>query len=165
MTITHNPTGTRRPSIDNRAYERLLTGIKTGTVRLDPRDYRYRNTSNGTDMDDITYNAADRGWVRLSPGQDPTVTAEGEKWLGTRYALLGPSATRPAFLAPGHFATGYEKRRGERINTARLTEEQVRGIKGRMLGGAGNAQLAREYGVDESTIRRIRTGTNWRHVA
>ncbi|MEU0078612.1 hypothetical protein ABZY58_12000 [Micromonospora tulbaghiae] len=147
------------------SFERLLVGIKTGLVQLDPRDFRYRNTANGADMDGITYEAADRGWVHLAPGENPTITDAGEKWIGTRYALLGPSPTRPAFLAPGGFLPGYEKRRGERINTARLTEDQVRGIKARMLGGAGNPQLAREYGVDESTIRRIRTGTNWRHVA
>ncbi|MFJ8687387.1 hypothetical protein [Micromonospora wenchangensis] len=169
--ITARPTTGAGPApkdhsvTDNRTYERLLNSIKIGTIRLDPTDYRYRNTVNGADVDDATYAAADKGYIHLLPGQNPTITEAGEQWLAGRYTTLGPSPTRPLFLAPGQPSAGYEKRRGERINTARLTEQQVRDIKARMFNGASNAVLAREFGVDESTIRRIRTGTNWRHVA
>lgn len=52
--------------------------------------------------------------------------------------------------------------KGSKNASSRLTEEQVRRIK--QDTNSTTAALARQYGVGESTIRRIRQGTHWRHV-
>ncbi|MEU7980511.1 hypothetical protein AB0B63_18505 [Micromonospora sp. NPDC049081] len=157
------------PVTDNRTYERLLIGVRNGTIRLTP-DYRYQ-AANGTDMDHAVYEAAadDKRWITLTPGMPPQITDAGRAWLAARYEQYGPSPTRPVFLAPDPEAAAQQQRtgpyRGERINTARLTDAQVRDIKARATTGTTDRELAAEFGVGESTIRRIRTGTNWRHVA
>ncbi len=156
--------------ISNRTFERLLIGVRAGTVRLDPRDYRYR-AANGTDMDEATYEAAsqEKGWVTLAPGMPPQITAAGRAWLNDRYEQYGPSPTRPVFLAPDPEAAAQRQPsgeyRGERIHTARLTEDNVRDIRRRLAAGEGSGSVAREYGVAKATVLRIKTGVNWRHVS
>ncbi len=59
--------------------------------------------------------------------------------------------------------------RGERINTSKLTPEDVRDIRLRYVPGhrsrPGNMiELSAEYGVSPSTIQRIATGQYWKHV-
>lgn len=55
--------------------------------------------------------------------------------------------------------------RGERIGTARLTEEQVVEIRARYSqGGITHQQLATEYGVARTTIGYAVRGIFWRHV-
>jgi hypothetical protein len=51
--------------------------------------------------------------------------------------------------------------RGEASHAAKLTDEDVRYIKG---SAASNAALARELGVGRHTITRIRTGRAWTHI-
>ena len=50
---------------------------------------------------------------------------------------------------------------GEKVNTAKLTEDQVRHIKHRLTAGESQAGLAREHSVNISTIHLIKTGRNW----
>lgn len=154
----------------NRTFERLLTGVRAGTVRLDPRDYRYR-AANGTDMDEATYEAAskDKGWVTLAPGMPPQITPAGRAWLAERYEQYGPSRTRPVFLAPDPEAAQLRQPsgpyRGERIHTARLTEDNVRDIRSRLAANEGSRSIARHYGVAKATVLRIKAGETWRHVS
>lgn len=56
------------------------------------------------------------------------------------------------------------KARGEQINTARLTEAQVRIIKACLRSGTRQIDLAREHGVDACTIGDIAAGRSWKHV-
>jgi hypothetical protein len=54
--------------------------------------------------------------------------------------------------------------KGEQVNTAVLTEEQVVSIiKDKRL-QRSHRLIADEYGVDESTIRAIRSGKTWKHL-
>lgn len=53
--------------------------------------------------------------------------------------------------------------RGEQRAAAKLTDEKVREIRASV--GTTTAQLARDFGVDKSTIKSVREGTTWRHVA
>ena len=49
--------------------------------------------------------------------------------------------------------------------TAKLTADQVREIRSlHAVGGVSNADLAREYGVDDKTMSRIVKGERWKHV-
>lgn len=58
--------------------------------------------------------------------------------------------------------------RGEKSSLSFLTEEQVRKIKakhkGRYVDNRFTDIIAREYGVNEATIRKIRSNKTWRHV-
>jgi hypothetical protein len=51
--------------------------------------------------------------------------------------------------------------RGERVNTARLTEDDVRDIRRRLEAGEGKKPLARAFRVAPATIRQIANGSSW----
>lgn len=51
--------------------------------------------------------------------------------------------------------------RGERFGRVRLTEQQVRSIKRRLLAGDRPKQLAQLHGVAETTIKSIKQGRSW----
>ncbi|WP_407676408.1 HNH endonuclease [Plantactinospora alkalitolerans] len=55
--------------------------------------------------------------------------------------------------------------RGERVGTSRLTEEQVCRIKSRLASGERGRVLAREFGVNDDLVSKIKLGISWRHVA
>jgi len=50
--------------------------------------------------------------------------------------------------------------RGEAHHKSKLTIEQVREIR---ASTKSNSELAREYGVDRTSIRAIKTGKSWKH--
>jgi len=54
--------------------------------------------------------------------------------------------------------------KGEKVNTSKLTEDDVRAIRARKKLGVSSRQLAKEYGVYPSTIARVASGRNWKHV-
>jgi hypothetical protein len=54
--------------------------------------------------------------------------------------------------------------RGERVNTAQLTEADVRNILVALEGGAGLMELGRKYGVCKQAIYCIREGRTWKHI-
>lgn len=55
---------------------------------------------------------------------------------------------------------------GETNGAARLTADHVRAIRARFGdGGVSKKQLAREYGVSDTTIRNVVSGRLWSHVA
>ena len=51
--------------------------------------------------------------------------------------------------------------RGTAVKKARLSEQSVVEIRQRLLDGERAIDLAHEYGVDPSTVSRVRTGANW----
>lgn len=53
---------------------------------------------------------------------------------------------------------------GERVNTVRLTEDEVREIRRLSREGWSQHPLARRFGVARVTIQTIVTGKNWKHV-
>lgn len=54
--------------------------------------------------------------------------------------------------------------RGENVNTAKLTPEQVMDIRRRKSKGERTLDLANEYGIAVSSLRRIVNGQNWKHL-
>lgn len=54
--------------------------------------------------------------------------------------------------------------RGTRNGLARLTEEEVRGIRAMLAAGDGISRTARAFGVSKRTIINIRNGRTWAHV-
>lgn len=58
----------------------------------------------------------------------------------------------------------YDGLRGEGNRSAKLTEQQVGQIKS-LLDTHNNCELARRFGVSDVSIRKIRIGKTWAHVA
>lgn len=53
---------------------------------------------------------------------------------------------------------------GSRNGMARFTEDQIATIRARRAAGEMTKPLAREYGVNRTTIQRIVRGASWTHV-
>jgi transcriptional regulator with XRE-family HTH domain len=54
--------------------------------------------------------------------------------------------------------------KGGQIHNAKLTDADVRTILARQAGGESESQLAREYGVNVTTISRIICQRRWKHI-
>jgi len=54
--------------------------------------------------------------------------------------------------------------KGEANGLSKLTEDQVREIKKRLLGTETTSDIARDYPVDRKVVSRINAGTNWKHI-
>lgn len=66
-------------------------------------------------------------------------------------------------IAKGRFSVA-NRARGERVNTAKLTADDVRAIRQAANQGATFKGLSRQYGVSDVNIRMIVTRRTWRHV-
>lgn len=65
------------------------------------------------------------------------------------------------------YATGLHKpidMKGEQIGTARLTALQVTAIKSALANGESCASIGRAFGVDRTTISKIKNHNNWNHI-
>lgn len=54
--------------------------------------------------------------------------------------------------------------KGEDVNTAVLTEEDIPVIWERLMEKEFSAKIARDYGLSRSTINRIKQGKSWKHI-
>jgi hypothetical protein len=55
--------------------------------------------------------------------------------------------------------------RGEKVNTAKLTEDQVRQVREQHASGVSMYQLAKLFGVSAPTIKAATSRGSWKHVA
>lgn len=90
---------------------------------------------------------------------------------------LCPGGGNPWCCNPKHLAPGTVKQNtadairagrlccGERVNTAKLTAEQVIEIRRRRAAGELLTALGREFSVDQGTISAIARRRNWKHIA
>jgi plasmid stability protein len=76
---------------------------------------------------------------------------------GRHVALRGDA--HPSRMHPEMYPRGAEHHR------AKLTEDGVRDIRRRMLGGERQKDVAALYCVDKATVRNIMIGKVWKHVA
>lgn len=79
-------------------------------------------------------------------------------------------------IEPSHLFAGTQKdnmadcaakkrnQRGSVKKDSKLTEKKVADIKARIMAGATNAELGREYGTSATVMSRIRHGQRWAHV-
>lgn len=77
----------------------------------------------------------------------------------------------PACVNPEHLRLGTQRencldkaRKGRNPGVRKLSLRDAGKIKRRLAQGAGQHQLAREFGVKQTTIRAIAVGATWRHA-
>jgi hypothetical protein len=129
-------------------------------------------------------------WIGAAAGERPFLTALGRNTSAARLsyaAFVGPIAVglfachhcdNPSCVNPEHLWLGTAadnnqdsarkgrkpRLHGERSGTAKLTNEQVYEIRARSRGGERLIALAREFGVGDSAIAKIRDGQSWTHL-
>jgi len=54
--------------------------------------------------------------------------------------------------------------KGTMVNTAKLTEEQIKEIRNKLKLGMKQKEIAKEYDINKSHIFRIKNGISWAHV-
>lgn len=54
--------------------------------------------------------------------------------------------------------------RGERVNTAKLTEQQVIQMRERRAAGETTLHLGAEFGISSTAVSKICTGENWKYA-
>lgn len=84
------------------------------------------------------------------------MVSKGRQAVGVRHG----SRTHPERFKKGD----RPRARGERVNTAVLTESQVVDIRAKKAAGASCLSLANEYGVWPSNIGHIIHRRSWKHV-
>lgn len=56
------------------------------------------------------------------------------------------------------------KARGSRVNTSKLSEDQVKKIIERLKKGEGLTAIGNLYGITKQSVSAIKLGTNWKHL-
>jgi hypothetical protein len=91
----------------------------------------------------------------------PACVRPDHLFLGTQLDNMRDS-TRKRRNGKYRYPNNFHK--GSQCWKAVLTDEDVRAIRSRLASGAGQHQLAREYGVAPPTINRIAKRVTWKHV-
>ncbi len=84
--------------------------------------------------------------------------------LADPYPTLKSSATPPLSIDDWEMVGRTRKKRVRKKVGVKLTEEDVRAIRGRLKKGEDLAGLAREFAVSRGTIRDIKYGMTWKGV-
>lgn len=63
-----------------------------------------------------------------------------------------------------HYKNNLLTYRGSKVNTAKLTDDIVKDIRAKRENGYSTAMLVKDYGVNKSTINRILSRKNWKHI-
>ena len=86
-----------------------------------------------------------------------------------RHTCDHPGCINPAHLLIGTHAENIRDRdergrtaKGERVHTAKLTEDQVNAIRSAVASGECKAAIARRYGVSRTSVYKIGAGLTWK---
>jgi len=160
--LNGSPLITKRPGLELTPEERLARGTdKTGDCWLwTGGGVRYGKTSVGGKSAAVHVLA-----YELANGPVP----EG---LVVRHSCDTPKCVKPAHLSVGTPAqnsrdmTARDRQaKGIRQGSAKMTDESVRECRADYFSGAATVtQLARRYGLSNSTVGKIVTFKTWKHV-
>lgn len=112
----------------------------------------------------LTYGPISRGLLVCHKCDVPLCVRPDHLFLGTpldnrRDAdAKGRSAPPTALINPSRCA------RGERVQTAKLTADQVRWIRSPEAALLSGAEIAHRLSVQRTTVNKIRRGVSWRHI-
>lgn len=173
--------GSVNPDAKNRPRQYLwghnVLKYRTNKERLLPKV----NTQNPSDCWEWGGARDRRGYGRLNI-LGKTALAHRISWEAFRGPIpdglhVCHSCDNPPCINPAHLFLGTDRdnirdaaaknrlapsrARGEMHRKARLTEEDVRAIRG---SAESNGQLAERYKVSKGAIKGVRTRKNWRHV-
>lgn len=154
----HGPGGV----LDNR-----LVNLSYGTPAKNNGEDRWRDgtiqAGAACSKAKLTDDAALEIRERAASGEVATVLALE---FGVEAKAIRKLAQGLTWKSAGGPLTERHGRRGERQWQARLTEAAVRDIRTRHAeGSASAAELAREYGVGDTTVRQVISRHTWKHVA
>jgi hypothetical protein len=154
--------GGQRPQYAHRVSWMIHRGpIPAGLLVLHTCDVRRcvnpKHLWLGTQRDNV-HDALRKG--RLPTGDESFPRRHPERLArGTRHRMYGHPELVPTVLHPECRA------RGERVATARLTEQDVREIRARAQRGEGPRALARAFGVHHKTVQQVVRRVTWTHIA
>lgn len=117
-----------------------------------------------------------RSWVKLAHRADVLVCKE---WQEDRLSFFShafdvgwydgcliyrPDTSKP--YSESNFALVDKFAAGKKVNrqNAKLTNDDVKVIKKRLIEGYSQASLAQEYGVSRTAISMINLGKTWKHI-
>lgn len=85
-------------------------------------------------------------------------------WLGTQLQNIEDRDAKGRTARGDRVGDSDRRARGTANAKSKLTEGCVRQIRARSSDGATHAELAREYGVSENSIRKVVNRRSWSHV-
>lgn len=161
--------------INNDGIDNRRSNLRLATPALNAQNHRQASIRSKTGVLGV--------WLSQRPGRAPRYVAQIKidgrtKHLGSFKTIQEAHAVFKAAKRRFHLFSPFngdggpvlslselpERLRGEQINTAKLTGEQVIAIRLAFRGGVRKADLARLYGVSHMHIRRILDGQSWKHI-
>jgi hypothetical protein len=117
----------------------------------------------------LTHGAIPDGLCVLHRCDTPLCVNPAHLWLGTRAennADCNNKGRRNQAHGDACASRKYRDRmpRGEQVNLAKLTTENIHEIRALAAAGTSSPKIAKAYSVDRSTIRNVLNGRTWFHV-
>lgn len=129
----------------------------------------------------ITHNGYGRLFIRRTKGKAPYIPAHRFCWelhygsvpVGQQvcHRCDNPGCVNPAHLFLGSHKDNMADRntkarqaKGEGHGLAKLDELKVQWIRSQHRNGRGHKSIARDLGVNKTTVARVLNGETWRHV-
>ncbi len=103
-------------------------------------------------------------WIGTNADNQVDCKVKGRRATGDRNGSRLHPESRPHGDLNGARSHPKTRPRGVRHKQARLTELQVFGIMARLLMGAEQRQVAKEFGTARSHVHRIWSGKAWKHL-
>lgn len=136
-------------SVDGSGYGSVYVGSKVDGTDRHVKAHRLSY--------ELHYGPIPDGLQVLHTCDNPRCVNPAHLWLGT------PSDNMQDMHEKGR-ANHSTRPRGEKVNTATLTKEQVLEIRAKYVKGRGVRAIMAEYNISKSAAEHIVARRNWRHI-